>query len=128
MSVLQRNNVRTSGSGEQAMIFAHGFGCDQNMWRHVAPAFEKDFVTVLFDNVGAGSSDLTAFSQAKYAHLSGYATDVIEIAQPLNLKDAIFVGHSGSSMIGALASIEAPELFESLVMVGPSPRYINDEN
>jgi sigma-B regulation protein RsbQ len=128
LSVLKRNNVRTHGSGARAIIFAHGFGCDQNMWRHVAPAFEKDFVTVLFDNVGAGSSDLTAFSESKYGHLSGYATDVVEITRALHLKNVIFVGHSVSAMIGALASIEAPELFDSLVMVGPSPRYINDES
>lgn len=126
MSAVERNNVRTSGSGERAMIFAHGFGCDQNMWRYVAPAFEQDFVTVLFDNVGAGGSDLSAFSEDKYSNLTGYADDIIEIGKELSLKDAVFVGHSVSAMIGALASIKDPELLNSLVMVGPSPRYIND--
>jgi sigma-B regulation protein RsbQ len=110
------------------MMFAHGFGCDQNMWRFVAPAFERDFRTVLFDHVGAGRSDLSAYEPKKYASLDGYAADVVEIGRALGLKNAVFVGHSVSSMIGALASIKAPDLFESLVMVGPSPRYIDDED
>ena len=109
------------------MIFAHGFGCDQNMWRFVAPSFEGGFRTVLFDHVGAGGSDLSAYEPAKYATLSGYAGDLIEIGRELGLKDAVFVGHSVSAMIGILASLEAPELFESLVLVVPSPRYIDDE-
>lgn len=109
-------------------MFAHGFGCDQNMWRFVAPAFEADFRTVLFDHVGAGRSDLGAYDSKKYASLQGYADDVLEIAKELDLKDAVFVGHSVSSMIGVLASIKQPELFESLVMVSPSPRYINDDD
>ncbi len=108
------------------MVFAHGFGCDQNMWRHVAPAFEADFRTILFDHVGAGRSDLTAYEPAKYAALSGYAADLIELGHELDLTKAVFVGHSVSSMIGLLASLDAPEMFESLVLVGPSPRYIND--
>lgn len=108
-------------------MFAHGFGCDQNMWRFVAPAFERDFRTVLFDHVGAGRSDLRAYDPEKYASLQGYADDVVEIGQALGLRNAVFVGHSVSAMIGALASIKAPELFEALVMVGPSPRYIDDE-
>lgn len=108
------------------MVFAHGFGCDQNMWRHVAPAFERDFKVVLYDNVGAGGSDLSAYSSAKYASLDGYAEDLIEIGRELGLQDAVFVGHSVSAMIGLLASLKAPDLFESLVMVGPSPRYIDD--
>ena len=108
------------------MVFAHGFGCDQNMWRHVAPAFERDFKTVLFDHVGAGRSDLSAYETAKYASLSRYAADLVEIGHELELTNAVFVGHSVSSMIGILASLEAPELFESLVLIGPSPRYIDD--
>lgn len=108
------------------MVFAHGFGCDQNMWRFVAPAFEGDFQTVLFDHVGAGGSDLSAYDPKKYATLDGYAEDVLEIARELDLKGAVFVGHSVSAMIGVLASIHAPELFESLVLVGPSARYIDD--
>jgi sigma-B regulation protein RsbQ len=126
MSVLTRNNVTVNGTGNRAMVFAHGFGCDQNMWRFVAPSFESEFTTVLYDHVGAGRSDLSAYSREKYSTLDGYADDLIEIGRALNLKQAVFVGHSVSSMIGALASIKAPDLFESLVMVGPSPRYIND--
>jgi sigma-B regulation protein RsbQ len=125
MSVRKRNNVHVSGAGQRAMMFAHGFGCDQNMWRQVAPSFERDFKVVLFDNVGAGASDLDAYSPTKYAHLDGYADDVVEIARGLDLKDAIFVGHSVSGMIGVLADIKAPGLFEALVLVAPSPRYID---
>jgi sigma-B regulation protein RsbQ len=121
-----RNNVQVSGLGQRAMVFAHGFGCDQNMWRHVAPAFEHDFKTVLFDHVGAGRSDLSAYDPAKYASLSGYADDLVQIGQDLNLTGAVFVGHSVSSMIGILASLKAPHLFDSLVLVGPSPRYTDD--
>ena len=127
MSAIQRNNVQVKGQGDRAMVFAHGFGCDQNMWRFVAPAFESRFKTVLFDHVGAGRSDLAAYDPAKYAALSGYAADLVEICRELGLKNAIFVGHSVSAMIGALAAQQAPEIFESLVMVGPSPRYIDDE-
>ena len=126
MSVLYRNNVHQAGTGRQAMMFAHGFGCDQNMWRFVAPAFEQDFQTVLFDHVGAGQSDLTAYEQRKYSSLAGYADDVVEIGRELGLKDAVFVGHSVSAMIGALAAIRAPDMCGALVMVGPSPRYIDD--
>lgn len=109
------------------MVFAHGFGCEQNMWRHVAPAFEADFRTVLFDNVGAGGSDLSAYRPDKYASLSGYADDLIEIIRDQGLTGTIFVGHSVSSMIGLLASLKNPELFSKLILVGPSPRYIDDE-
>jgi len=126
MSVLERNNVREAGDGSRIMIFAHGFGCDQNMWRFVAPDFQPDFRTVLFDHVGAGCSDLSAYDPAKYVSLQGYADDVVEIGRTLDLKNAVFVGHSVSGMIGALASIKAPGLFDSLVMIGPSPRYIDD--
>jgi sigma-B regulation protein RsbQ len=126
--ITKRNNVRIRGKGEQPMIFAHGFGCDQNMWRFVSPAFEADFKTVLFDHVGAGRSDLAAYDPVKYGSLAGYADDLIEIVRELDLKNAIVVGHSVSSMIGALACIKQPELFAGLVMVGPSPRYINDED
>jgi sigma-B regulation protein RsbQ len=109
------------------MVFAHGFGCDQNMWRYVSPAFEDRFQVVLFDHVGAGGSDLKAYDPAKYSALDGYAGDVVEIGNELGLKNAIFVGHSVSAMIGLLASLRAPGMFKSLVMVGPSPRYIDDE-
>jgi sigma-B regulation protein RsbQ len=108
------------------MLFAHGFGCDQNMWRFVAPAFEPDFKTILFDHVGAGNSDLSAYDPEKYSSLDGYAEDVVQIGRELDLKGGVFVGHSVSAMIGILASLKAPDLFESLVLVGPSARYIND--
>jgi sigma-B regulation protein RsbQ len=108
------------------MVFAHGFGCDQNMWRFVAPEFEHDFKVVLFDHVGAGGSDLSAYNPRKYSTLAGYADDVVEIGRELNLKDAVFVGHSVSAMIGVLASLKAPGMFGRLVLVGPSARYIDD--
>lgn len=126
MTISQRNNVRIAGSGERSMVFAHGFGCDQHMWRTVAPAFENEFRTILFDHIGAGGSDLSAYDPAKYDTLAGYAEDILEIGRELELSKAVFVGHSVSAMIGVLASIEAPDLFESLILVGPSPRYIND--
>jgi sigma-B regulation protein RsbQ len=107
-------------------MFAHGFGCDQNMWRFVAPAFEKNFRTVLFDHVGAGASDLSAYDFAKYSSLSGYADDIVEIGRELGLRDAVFVGHSVSAMIGILASLKDPDLFGRLVLIGPSARYIDD--
>ena len=128
MSVIARNNVHVRGTGEQAMVFAHGFGCDQNMWRFVEPAFLRDFKTVLFDHVGAGGSDLKAYDKSKYSTLAGYADDVVEIGRELGLKDAVFVGHSVSSMIGALAVQKAPGMFAKLVMVGPSARYIDDDD
>jgi sigma-B regulation protein RsbQ len=125
MSVLQRNNVNVRGIGTP-MMFAHGFGCDQNMWRLVAPHFEGHYQTILFDNVGAGKSDLTAYSKEKYSSLEGYADDVVEIGRELGLSDAVFVGHSVSAMIGVIASQKAPGMFKSLVLVGPSPCYINE--
>ncbi|HEY6661864.1 MAG TPA: alpha/beta hydrolase [Sphingomicrobium sp.] len=124
--ILERNQVNVSGAGARAMMFAHGFGCDQHMWTPVARAFEADFRVILFDHVGAGRSDLAAYDSAKYSTLDGYADDVVEIGRALDLKDAVFVGHSVSAMIGALASLKAPGMFSDLVMVGPSPRYIDD--
>lgn len=126
MTVSVRNNVHVKGTGDRIMMFAHGFGCDQNMWRFVAPAFEDDFKTILFDHVGAGGSDLSAYDRAKYSSLAGYADDIVEIGRELGLKDAVFVGHSVSGMIGILASLKAPGMFSSLVLVGPSARYIDD--
>jgi sigma-B regulation protein RsbQ len=126
MTIKERNNVQVTGTGERTIMFAHGFGCDQNMWRFVAPAFDKDFRIVLFDHVGAGRSDLSAYDDKKYSSLSGYAGDVIEIIRELELGKVIFVGHSVSAMIGILAANKSPELFENLVLVGPSPRYVDD--
>ena len=126
-SVLHRHNVNVSGAGDRTMMFAHGFGCDQTMWEPVARNFAKDFRVVLFDYVGHGRSDLTAYSAERYSSLHDYARDVVEIGRALDLRDAVFVGHSVSAMIGALASLAAPGLFSKLVMVGPSPRYIDDD-
>lgn len=127
VDVLKRNHVSVSGRGSQAMLFAHGFGCDQNMWRFVAPAFEEEYRVILFDYVGSGRSDLSAYDERKYSELAGYAQDVLDICEALELGDVIFVGHSVSSMVGVLAANREPERFAQLIMVGPSPRYINDE-
>jgi sigma-B regulation protein RsbQ len=108
------------------MMFAHGFGCDQNMWRLVVPAFKDSHQIVLFDHVGSGSSDLSAYDRRKYATLEGYADDVLEICGELQLNDVVFVGHSVSAMIGVIAAKKEPDRFKALVLVGPSPRYIND--
>lgn len=126
MDPLKRNNVRVTGDGEPAILFAHGYGCDQNMWRFVAPAFAEDHRVVLFDHVGSGESDKSAWDPAKYSSLSAYASDLVEIGRALHLQGAVFVGHSVSAMIGILAAKQAPELFSRLVLVGPSPCYIND--
>lgn len=126
VGILERNNVRVLGHGDRTIMFAHGYGCDQNMWRHVYPFFEGRFRVVLFDYVGSGSSNAGAFDRTRYSTLNGYADDVLEIMDELGIERVNFVGHSVSSMIGALASIWEPERFDSLVMVGPSPCYIND--
>jgi sigma-B regulation protein RsbQ len=125
MSVVQRNHVKLSGRGTQPMLFAHGFGCDQNMWRFVAPAFEDAYRVVLFDHVGSGNSDLRAWRRDKYARLQGYADDVLEICRELALEDVVFVGHSVSAMIGVLAAAAEPRRFARLVLIGPSPCYLN---
>jgi sigma-B regulation protein RsbQ len=128
VSALTRNNVHVHGPADaRPMVLAHGFGCDQEMWRHVWPAFAADHRVVLFDHVGAGGSDLAAYDPARYATLGGYAADVVELCRELDLRDAVFVGHSVSAMIGALAVAEAPDRFGALVLVGPSPRYIDDD-
>jgi sigma-B regulation protein RsbQ len=126
--VLQRNNVTISGEGARSIVFSHGFGCDQHMWTDVARRFEDDYRVVLFDHVGAGRSDLAAYDSQKYSTLHGYADDIVEIGRELQLTNAIFVGHSVSAMIGALASIQAPGMFSDLVMVGPSPCYIDKDD
>lgn len=124
--IVSRNNIKIDGTGERTIVFSHGFGCDQNMWRFVEPAFRERFRTVLFDHVGAGGADLNAYDPSKYASLQGYADDVVEIGRALDLKSAVFVGHSVSAMIGALATLSAPGIFSDLIMVGPSPRYIDE--
>jgi sigma-B regulation protein RsbQ len=125
-AVLTRHNVKILGRGEQPMIFAHGYGCDQNMWRFITPAFEDHYRIILFDHVGHGQSDATAFDRTTYASLKGYADDILAICRELNLENVIFVGHSVSAMIGVLAAIEDPKRFDRLVLIGPSPRYINE--
>jgi sigma-B regulation protein RsbQ len=108
------------------MLFAHGFGCDQNMWRFVAPAFANDYRIILFDYLGHGQSDRSAYDPDRHATLDGYASDVLAVCEALDIHHGVFVGHSVSAMIGALASIREPHRFADLVMIGPSPRYIND--
>jgi sigma-B regulation protein RsbQ len=125
MSVATRNNVHVSGSGP-TMVFAHGFGCDQNMWRLLAPRYAKRFRTVTFDQVGSGQSDLSAYHPVKYNSLQGYADDVLEIVNELGDGPVLFVGHSVGAMVGMLAGLKAPELFAGHLMVGPSPCYVND--
>lgn len=124
--VLARNNVKTFGKGTKPMVFAHGFGCDQNMWRFITPAFEDNYKLVLFDYVGCGKSDIAAYNAERYSDLNGYAQDVLEVCEALELEDIIFVGHSVSSMVGIIAAIKQPEIFSSLILVGPSPCYLND--
>ncbi len=129
MTSLERNNVVVTGNqdADVTLMFSHGFGCDQNMWRYVAPAFDTDYRLVLFDHVGAGGSDLTAYQPGKYASLDGYADDILEIVDTLDLKNVVFIGHSVSAMIGIIAAGKArPGVFKSLVLVGPSPSYINE--
>jgi sigma-B regulation protein RsbQ len=125
-SVVARHNIHVHGESGPTLVFAHGFGCDQNMWRFVEPAFRERFRTVLFDYVGFGQSDTTAFDAGKYASLDGYARDLAEVVSAVGAENAIVVGHSVSSMIALLAAIRAPERIGAIVMIGPSPRYIND--
>lgn len=107
-------------------MFAHGFGCDQNMWRFITPAFEKDYKIILFDYVGSGNSDVSAYRPERYSSLDGYARDILDIIHTMDLNDVILVGHSVSSIIGALAAIKKPQRFKKLIMIGPSPCYLND--
>jgi sigma-B regulation protein RsbQ len=129
MDVGARNNVSVIGREDApVVVLAHGFGCDQNLWRLVAPTLAQDFRVVLFDHVGAGQSDLSAWNPQRYSTLHGYAEDVVDILRELQLRDVVFVGHSVAAMMGVLAAIEEPRLFSKLVLLTPSPRYINDEN
>jgi sigma-B regulation protein RsbQ len=126
MTVQQRNNVHASGDGSPTIIFAHGFGCDQTMWRYLHPDFASRYKTVLFDLVGSGQSDLSPYDYGKYGSLRGYAADLLEVIDEYSSGPVIYIGHSVSAMIGMLAAIEAPERFVANVMVGPSPSFIND--
>lgn len=126
-AILSRFNVNVRGAeGAPAMLFAHGFGCDQSMWRFVAPAFEATHRVVLFDHAGCGRSDPSTYDVERHGSLEGYAGDVLAICEALGLRDVVFVGHSVSAMIGLLASVREPERFSRLVLIGPSPRYLND--
>ncbi|WP_331769876.1 alpha/beta hydrolase (plasmid) [Embleya sp. NBC_00888] len=127
MNVRSRNRVRVSGrAGAPVVMLAHGFGCDQNMWRLVVPALERDFTVVLFDHVGAGRSDLSAWNKERYSDLDGYTDDVLEICRDLDLGPVTFVGHSVSAMMGVLAAARHPEYFAGLVLLAPSPCFIDD--
>lgn len=126
--VMERNHVNVYGDGEQAVMFAHGFGCDQSMWQYILPAFISDYRVITFDYVGSGHSDLAAYDSEKYSTLQGYAQDILDIIEAMQLERVTFIGHSVSSMIGMLAAIEKPEYFQKLIMIGPSPCYINDHN
>ncbi|MET9505818.1 alpha/beta hydrolase [Streptomyces sp. NPDC006622] len=128
MDIIRRNNVTLTGNPQgPTVVLAHGFGCDQNMWRLTVPALAEDYRVVLFDYVGSGRSDLSSFSEDRYASLDGYARDVVEVCEALDLRDAVFVGHSVSAMTGVLAAAMAPERIGALVMVAPSPRYIDED-
>ena len=127
-SIIKRNNVNVIGHGTPVMLFAHGFGCDQRSWQFIIDAFTDDYKVVLFDYVGSGKSDIGAYDSEKYNYLEGYAQDLLDVCEALSLSQVIFVGHSVSAMIGLLAAIRKPEYFKKLIFIGPSPRYLNDEN
>jgi sigma-B regulation protein RsbQ len=127
MGAVARNNVNMVGVEDApVLLLAHGFGCDQNLWRPLVERLGTQFRIVLMDHVGAGSADPAAWDAEKYSSLSGYAADVVEIVRELDLREVIYVGHSVAAMIGALAIIDEPGRFAKLVMVTPSPRYIDD--
>lgn len=124
-NVEARNNVTIHGSGDKVIMLAHGFGCDQKMWRHLLPYLDKQYKVILFDYVGCGSSDYSAYNKQRYSTLKGYAQDVLDICEALSLEDVIFVGHSVSSMIGMHAAIQSPHIFSKLAMICPSPCFLN---
>jgi sigma-B regulation protein RsbQ len=125
-NLVAKNNITIQGTGSKSMFLVHGYGCDQNMWKFITPQFKEDYRIILIDLVGSGKSDENAYDYDKYSSLEGYADDIIEICDALNLKDICFVGHSVGAIIGLLAAVKRPALFEKLIMIGPSPRYIND--
>lgn len=128
MDITARNHITIQGQGPQSILFSHGFGCDQSMWRFVEPAFREQYRTVLYDLVGSGRSDLSAYDSKKYSTLEGYADDLLEVVEATAESPVFFVGHSVSASIGLIASIKAPEKFAAHVMVGPSPCYTNQED
>ncbi len=125
--LVRRNNINIIGDGPETLVFIHGYGCDQNMWRFVTPAFQQNFKIVLLDLVGCGKSDERAFNPEKYSCLNGYVADIIEICDAFKFENITLVGHSVSAIIAGLASIQRPDLFNKLIMVCPSPRYVNEE-
>ena len=126
MSLAQQHAISIRGRGETPMIFLHGYGCDQNMWRLMTPYFEPSHKVVLYDQIGAGKSDVSAYDKAKYASLEGYADDLIAICQVLALGPVVVVAHSVGCTIALLAARRRPELFDRLALVGPSPCYVNE--
>ncbi|MET7797427.1 alpha/beta fold hydrolase [Streptomyces decoyicus] len=127
-AVRSRNHIVELGPADGPVVMlSHGFGCDQNMWRLVAPVLAEQFRVVLFDHVGSGRSDLSAWREERYASLEGYADDVREICRELDLREVVFVGHSVSAMIGVLAANREPDLFAKLVLLTPSPCYVDDD-
>jgi sigma-B regulation protein RsbQ len=124
--LIKQNNVTILGTGNKIMFFVHGYGCDQNMWRFITPHFKNTYKIVLVDLVGTGKSDESAYDYDKYNSLKGHADDIINICDALNLEDVCMVAHSVSAMIATLAAVKRPTLFKKLIMIGPSPRYIND--
>lgn len=125
--IIKRNNVRIIGRGSRPLVLAHGFGCDQNMWRFLTPLLESDYRIILFDYTGSGKSDVSNYDKERYSKLQGYAEDVVEICDALGVSEVVFVGHSVSSIIGTLAANERPDLFAQLVHVCPSPSFMNFE-
>lgn len=127
MDILQRNNVHVLGDSGPVLLYGHGFGCQQTMWSRITPAFAGRYRQVLFDYVGSGKSALAAFDSQRYSSLHGYVQDLLEVCDALGLRSGVtFIGHSVSSSIGMLASIARPDLFERLVLLGPSPCFLND--
>ena len=127
--IRRRNNVTELGNPQgRPMLFAHGFGCSQQTWHRVVPHFSDDYRVILFDHVGSGGSDVAAYDRGKYDSLHGYADDILEIVESLDLRDVVFVGHSVSAMMGVLVANRAPDRFGALVLLGPSPRYVNTDD
>ncbi len=125
MNIITRNNVKISGAGEEVLMLSHGYGCSQKMWSLVLPELEKTHRVVLFDHIGSGASEVAYYDKVKYGSLNGYAEDVIEVIQELGIGPVTFVGHSVSAMIGVSAANKRPDLFRGLVLVTPSPCYVN---
>jgi len=126
MNAFEKYNITVAGNGKKTMLLAHGYGCDQVMWRFLSPAFQDEYRVVLFDHVGAGKSDLSQYSRQKYGTLNGYADDLLEIIDAVGGAPVVFVGHSVSAMVGVLAANKKPDYFSRLVLIGPSPCYINE--